>query len=315
MRVNTHDPELPADIRVFDRGWLSSSNVLCLGEAPALIDTSHVKHAARTVARMRTALGAQPLAAIAHTHLHSDHCGGTAALQAAWPAAMTWVPEVSLATVQAWDEHALTFGETGQRCARFRADRGLRPGTPVRLGRRQWEIHAAPGHDALAVLLFDPEARILIAGDALWEHGVGVIFPELDGSDCFQRYLDTLDAIEALAPAWVIPGHGPAIGQAGGAIERALAQARERIARWQADPEQHALHAVRVMIKYQFMDVEAMTLPDFEHWVDASPLLHRVHDQFGAGQDWAPWWRQLVDGMVAKGTLQRDATHLRDSAG
>ena len=26
---------LPADLRVFDRGWLSSTNVLCLGEAPA----------------------------------------------------------------------------------------------------------------------------------------------------------------------------------------------------------------------------------------------------------------------------------------
>ena len=72
---------LPADLRVFDRGWLSSTNVLCLGEAPALIDTGHAKHAARTVALVREALGGQPLARIAHTHLHSDHCGGNAALQ------------------------------------------------------------------------------------------------------------------------------------------------------------------------------------------------------------------------------------------
>jgi glyoxylase-like metal-dependent hydrolase (beta-lactamase superfamily II) len=305
---------LPSDLRVFDRGWLSSTSLVCLGECPAVIDTGHLKHAPLAVALVREALQGQPLARIAHTHLHSDHCGGTAALQAAWPDARTWVPEVSLATVQVWDLEALTFGETGQRCARFRAEHGLRPGASVQLGNRHWDIHAAPGHDPLAVLLFDPEARVLVAGDALWEHGVGLIFPELDGSDHFQRYLDTLDAIEALAPAWVVPGHGPAIGQAGGAIDRALTQARERIVRWQAHPEQHALHAVRVMIKYQFMDVEVMALPDFERWIDASPLLHQVHDRFGAGQDWAPWWRQLVDGMVAKGTLQRDATHLRDSA-
>ena len=41
------------------------------------------------------------------------------ALQAAWPAARTWVPAPSLAHVQAWDEDALTFGDTAQRCARF----------------------------------------------------------------------------------------------------------------------------------------------------------------------------------------------------
>lgn len=305
---------LPEDIRVFERGWLSSTNVLCLGQTPALIDTGHVKHAAETVARVRAALAGQPLATIAHTHLHSDHCGGTAALQARWPAATTWVPEVSLATVQAWDEAALTFGETGQRCARFRADHGLRPGASVRLGRRQWDIHAAPGHDALAVLLFEPEARILVAGDALWEHGVGVIFPVLDDSAGFAPYLRTLDAIEALQPEWVIPGHGPAIGRAEGGIERALAQARARIAHWAAHPEQHAMHAVRVMIKYQLMDAEAMPLADFDCWIGASPLLRQVHRRYAAGQDWEAWWRQLVDGMVAKGTLLRDATHLRDSA-
>ncbi|HMN21153.1 MAG TPA: MBL fold metallo-hydrolase [Ottowia sp.] len=315
MRVNTNPAALPDDIRVFDRGWLSSSNVLCLGDRPALIDTGHVKHADQTVARVRAALDGQALATIAHTHLHSDHCGGTGALQAAWPAATTWVPEVSLATVQAWDEQALTFGETGQRCARFRAERGLRPGSSVRLGRRQWDIHPAPGHDPLAVLLFEPEARLLVAGDALWEHGVGLIFPVLDGSDGFVPYLRTLDAIEALQPDWVIPGHGPEIARATGAIDRALAQARSRIAHWQAHPEQHALHAVRVMIKYQFMDVEAMPWAEFAHWIDTSPLLRQVHQHWGAGEDWETWWRQLVDAMVAKGTLGRTATHILDHPG
>lgn len=306
---------LPADIRVCPRGWLSSTNVLCLGEQPAIIDTSHVKHAAQTVALVREALAGRPLAAIAHTHLHSDHCGGTAALQAAWPEAGTWVPEVSLATVQAWDEHALTFGETGQRCARFQAERGLRPGDEVRLGMRHWQIHAAPGHDALAVLLFDPRSRVLVAGDALWEHGVGIIFPVLDGTDSFTPFLRTLDVIEALQPSWVIPGHGPAIGRAGGAIDHAMAQARARIAQWQANPRQHALHAARVMIKYQLMDVEAMALPDFRRWLDASPLLRGVHAAYGDGQDWSTWIAALIDGMVARGTLGRNATHVLDQAG
>ena len=72
---------LPENLILHERGWLSSNNLLCLGESPALIDTGHVKHADETVRQVRQALGDQPLADIAHTHLHSDHCGGNAALQ------------------------------------------------------------------------------------------------------------------------------------------------------------------------------------------------------------------------------------------
>ena len=68
-------PTLPPDLRVFERGWLSSNNLLCLGGEPALIDTGHVKHGDDTVRLVAEALGPDgTLARIAHTHLHSDHC-------------------------------------------------------------------------------------------------------------------------------------------------------------------------------------------------------------------------------------------------
>ena len=44
---------LPPDLIVFERGWLSSNNLLCLGDAPAFIDTGHTKHATDTVRRVR----------------------------------------------------------------------------------------------------------------------------------------------------------------------------------------------------------------------------------------------------------------------
>ncbi|MBK6613460.1 MBL fold metallo-hydrolase [Ottowia sp.] len=304
---------LPADLRVFDRGWLSSTNVLCLGEAPALIDTGHAKHAARTVALVREALGGQPLARIAHTHLHSDHCGGTQALQAAWPETATWVPEPSLPHVRDWDEAALTFGASGQRCERFAAGHALRPGETVRLGARDWQVHAAPGHDALAVLLFEPARRILVAGDALWEHGVGVIFPHIDGSGGFDAFERTLQAVEALRPDWVIPGHGPAIVRAGGALEAALAQARERIRHFQAHPAQHALYAAKVLIKYQMMDFGQLPRAEFDAWLAGAPLLRLLHRQHRP--DLAPerWVRDVVLApMFDKGVLRQDATHVRD---
>jgi glyoxylase-like metal-dependent hydrolase (beta-lactamase superfamily II) len=42
-------------------------------------------------------------------------------------------------------------------------------------------VLAAPGHDPHMVMLFNRERGILISADALWEHGFGAIFPEIEG--------------------------------------------------------------------------------------------------------------------------------------
>ena len=305
---------LPPDIRVFERGWLSSNNVLCLGEQAAVIDTGHVKHGAETVRLVDAALQGRPLADIAHTHLHSDHCGGSGALQAAHPAARTWVPELSLPHVQAWDEDLLTFGGTAQRCDRFTAQHALVPGQSVRLGAHDWQIHAAPGHDALAVLLFEPAHDILIAGDALWEHSVGVIFPHIDGSGEFEVFNDTLALIRQLDPQVVIPGHGAPFGRAGGAIEAAMARAQARIEQFKAQPAQHALYAAKVLIKYQMLDAEAMTHADFQRWLDGTPTLHQLHQQHRPDLDWPAWLALVLAPLFGKGVLRRDETQVHDGA-
>src|SRR5690606_6700204 len=72
-------------LTVLERGWLSSNNVLihaAPGEPGAvLVDSGHVVHAEQTVALVRHALRAgEPLVRVVNTHLHSDHCGGNAAL-------------------------------------------------------------------------------------------------------------------------------------------------------------------------------------------------------------------------------------------
>jgi glyoxylase-like metal-dependent hydrolase (beta-lactamase superfamily II) len=314
MTMHVTDPAmLPPDLRVFVRGWQSSNNLLCLDDGPALIDTGYVKQADETVRLVAEALGGgAALAAIAHTHLHSDHCGGTAALQAAHPGALTWVPEPTLPHVQAWDEDALTFGATAQRCPRFVAQHALTPGRTVRLGRRDWQIHAAPGHDALAVLLFDPDSGVLMAGDAMWEHGVGIIFPHIDGSDGFEPFIDTLALIEQLNPAIVIPGHGAPFARASGAIDAALARARERVAYFADHPAQHALYAAKVMIKYQMMDAERMTRPAFRAWIDAAPLLHLLHRQYRPDLPWDEWLDHVLDSLFDKGVLKATETEIID---
>ncbi len=126
---------LPASIRVFERGWLSSNNVLIADDrAAALVDTGYASHAAQTVALTRHALGSRPLDLIVNTHLHSDHCGGNALLQQTW-GCRTLIPASEAETVRQWDETRLTFRATGQTCERFKLTGTLEPGHAHRTGR------------------------------------------------------------------------------------------------------------------------------------------------------------------------------------
>ena len=87
----THTPPaLPPHTTFLERGWLSANSVVFTGpEGAAVVDTGYCSHAEQTVALVQAALGGRALERILNTHLHSDHCGGNAALQATWPQVQT----------------------------------------------------------------------------------------------------------------------------------------------------------------------------------------------------------------------------------
>ena len=205
-------------LTLLQRDWLSANHVVFGATADAVatvVDTGYARHSAMTLALVDHALAGQPLKRIVNTHLHSDHCGGNRALQDRDAAVRTLVPLPSLSAVAAWDEARLSYRLTGQVCDSFRVDAALIPGERLTLGHAEWQIHAAPGHDPDAVLLFEPQTRTLIAGDALWEDRLAIIFPEIDGQPGFEQTRYTLDLIESLGPRWVIPGHGAAFEDVG----------------------------------------------------------------------------------------------------
>lgn len=303
----TATPRLPPGMRVLQRGWLSANQVLFDGpDGTALVDSGYVAHAAQTLALVAHALGERPLQRLLNTHLHSDHCGGNAALQARYPALHTAIPPGQFDAVRRWDEAALSYRATGQRCERFRADAVLAPGRAVSLGGRLWQVHAAPGHDPHAIVLFEPQARILIAGDALWQHGFGVVFPELDGEPGFADVEATLDTIERLAPSIVIPGHGAPFGDAdhrdatpSPAVQAALAVARQRLAQFQHDPARHRRHALKVLLKFKLLEWQRQPLPEVLNWARGVPYLIRLHARHSPEQAFDTWVLSLVEDLCA----------------
>ena len=289
-------------IQVFERGWLSSNNVLLDdGESAVLVDTSHSLHADQTVALLRHALGGRPLARIVNTHLHSDHCGGNARLQREFGAPLS-IPPGQWEAVRLWDDVALTYRPTGQRCDPFRADTVIRPGEALEAGGRRWEVLAAPGHDPHSVILFDAREGVLISADALWQNGFGVVFPELDGDAAFDEVATTLDLIAALPVRVVIPGHGAPFTDVAGALQRA----RSRLDAFRAEPARHARHAIKVLIKYHLLEEQRESTSAFDAWLGSMALARSAWATIGRpGAGFEAWAQGLVDELCASGALDR----------
>ena len=298
----THD--LLDGLTVLERGWLSSNNILIHatdGEAGAvLVDSGHANHAEQTVALVRHALKGERLDRVVNTHLHSDHCGGNAALQRAFGVAVV-VPPGSADAARVWDTTRLTYEASGQRCERFEVSTAISPGDSFTAGTRCWEVLAAPGHDPDSVMLFDAAGGVLISADALWEHGFGVVFPEIAGEPGFDDVGGVLDAIARLPVNLVIPGHGAPFTD----VAAALARARSRLAGFQAEPVRHARHAAKVLIKYHLMEAQHEPLDALLRWAAATPLLGALWTRYGAHESATPaaWSERFVHELVRASVL------------
>ncbi len=279
---------LPGSIRIFERGWLSANNILFIGrDETALVDSGYVTHAPQTLALVRHALGARRLDRLLNTHLHSDHCGGNAALQAHY-GCQTAIPEAEAQAVRAWDQDALSYKATGQQCARFGFDATLAPGDELVLGDLRWQALAAPGHDPRSLIFYCAAEGILISADALWENGFGVIFPELEGESGFAEARDTLALIGRLDVRLVIPGHGAPFTDA----KAALARAGSRLDYLQADPRRNAENAVKVLLKFLLLERQRIALGEVAAMFDSIPVLagarrRFLHQETGALAEWA----------------------------
>ena len=295
-------PALPAGISVFERGWLSSNNILLEGrDSTALIDSGYATHAAQTLALTQLALNGRPLDVLVNTHLHSDHCGGNAALQAVYLALQTHIPPGLSEHVRDWNTQALTYTPTGQICPPFGFDALLVPGSDIALGDLLWQVHAAPGHDTHSVILFEPVSRVLVSADALWERGFGVVFPELEGDDAFDAVADTFDLIEYLNPRTVIPGHGPAFTS----VDASLAFARQRLAGFAADPVKHLKYGAKVLLKFKLLEVQSLPMTELIAWAQATDYFELIYTPHFAGLEFTAWIEQLTAELVRSGAASR----------
>lgn len=302
-----HSPELPTQIRVLERGWLSANNILLRGaDGATLVDSGYVAHASMTLTLLERALAGDRLEWLVNTHCHSDHMGGNHLVQQAY-GCRTSVPAGEAPLIERWDERELLLSVADQRADRFHFDDTIAAGDVLRMGDLDWQALAAPGHDTHALMFYSPEARVLISGDALWEHGFGVIFPALYGREsAFAETRTTLETIAQLDVNVVIPGHGRVFGEVGAALERALF----RLQSYEEDPLRLARHCAKVMLSFALMDKREMAAADLPAYVQRVGILRDLNERYlrMTPQALAEW---LTGDLLRAGAIVRVGGMLR----
>lgn len=160
------------------------------GAEPLLVDAG-VGHAAHIDA-LKAALGGRALARVFVTHGHPDHASGVPRLREIWPGI------------------DVVDGSAGS----------------VRAGGGRLDVVPTPGHSPDHACLWDPEARVLFAGDLLVAGGTIMIAASSGGN--LRQYLDSLARVRALAPARVYPGHGPIVDNAASILDQYIAHRQMR---------------------------------------------------------------------------------------
>jgi glyoxylase-like metal-dependent hydrolase (beta-lactamase superfamily II) len=158
------------------------------------------------------------------------------------------------------------------------------------------------------VLLFSARDGILISGDALWETGFGVVFPELEGISAFSAVGDTLDVIQSLAPRVVIPGHGRIFTDIG----RALSVARRRLDGFMHNPAKHGGYAAKVLLKFKLLEVQKISRDALHTWTNTASYLVLLYEMYGDTRSMSEWTDHLIEELSASGALKIEGEYLQN---
>jgi glyoxylase-like metal-dependent hydrolase (beta-lactamase superfamily II) len=302
---------LPPGVHVLERGWLSSNNVVFEeGDRLTVVDTGYVVHSRQTAALIDHIGRGRPLARIVNTHLHSDHVGGNARL-ARGAAVSILIPAGGADAVRTWDVERLSYRATGQRCPRFGFNGLLRAGDALELAGLAWQVLTGAGHDPHMLMLYEPGRRILISADALWEHGFGALFPEIEEEAGFAEQRRSLDMIARLRPALVIPGHGAPFREVGPALQRAY----RRLDALQSSPQRNARHVLKVLVKFWLLQVGQAPLARLIGHFGRARYARIVHERYFADLSFEQMIEQTAWQLCAAGSAALEGSRLRNSDG
>lgn len=216
---------------------------------PGPLDDTHL----RAVIATAEAAGRR-IALTLLTHGHRDHAEGAARFA-----------ELTRTEVRALDP-ALRLG-----------DEGLAAGDVITTGGLELRVLPTPGHTADSLSFHLPADGAVLTGDTVLGRGTTVVaHPEGRLGD----YLDSLRRLQALAMGGgvdtVLPGHGPVLADARGAVEFYLAHRAHRLAQVETAVE-NGYHTPPEVVAHVYADVDRALWPAAELSVRAQLEYLRDH--------------------------------------
>ncbi|MEE4544703.1 MBL fold metallo-hydrolase [Streptomyces sp. V4-01] len=203
---------------------------------PGPLDEAHLANVLATVERTGKRVALTLL-----THGHPDHAEGASRFA-----------ELTGAPVRALDP-ALRLGEEG-----------LGEGDTVTTGGLELRVIATPGHTADSLCFHLPADGAVLTGDTVLGRGTTVV-AHPDGR--LGDYLDSLRRLQALAVDGgvdtVLPGHGPVLHDARGAVEFYLAHRAHRLAQVETAVED-GLRTPEAVVAHVYADVDRTLWPAAE---------------------------------------------------
>lgn len=140
------------------------------------------------------------------THAHIDHAGGVAELAQQLRVTVEGPHRDDQFWIDMLPVQGREFGLAGS--AVFVPDRWLEEGDSVQFGNIHMEVHHCPGHTPGHVIFFQPDYKLAIVGDVLFQGSIGrTDFPRGDYATLIRSIRERLwplgDDVQ------FIPGHGP----------------------------------------------------------------------------------------------------------
>ena len=125
----------------------------------------------------------------------------------------------------------------------------------------------------------------------------------------FDEVGQTLDLIERLQPATIIPGHGAVFTE----VTPALALARSKLAGFAKNPERHARYGTKVLLKFKLLEWGQISKAEFSDWALNVPYMNDLHHRFGQGHDVNTWLDMMLAELARSGALEVHGDTLHDA--
>ncbi|MET9799527.1 MBL fold metallo-hydrolase [Streptomyces sp. NPDC006368] len=218
--------------------WILSEpdSALAVVVDPGPLDEGHLSRVVETAERLGKRVALTLL-----THGHPDHAEGAVRFA-----------ELTGAAVRALDP-ALRLG-----------DEGLAAGEVVEVGGLELRVVPTPGHTADSLSFHLPADRAVLTGDTILGRGTTMV-AHPDGR--LGDYLDSLRRLRSLTVDdgvhTVLPGHGPVLEDAQGAVEYYLAHRASRLAQVETAVE-NGYRTASEVVAHVYADVDRTLWPAAE---------------------------------------------------